>query len=318
VTNSSEWLLRQTEAKRGEYQAAVFKETFRPLVSIGMPVFNCEKTLAIAIRSILNQTYDNWELLLMEDGSSDRTLEVARSFADPRISVLTDQSHKGLVPRLNQAIEMSRGEYFARMDGDDVAYPERLERQTKYLEQHPEVDLLGCSMLVFKGDGVAVGSRPAPETHEEICQRPSAGFYIGHPTWMGRTAWFRAHPYDANAIRTEDQVLLLRSYLTSCFACLPEILCGYQEDRLVLRKILRGRYGFTAAVSREFFKRGEYFTAAGATLRQFVKAFVDIFAITTGLNYLVLRHRVRSLDQVNLQHWAEVWSQVRDAHPQAT
>jgi glycosyltransferase involved in cell wall biosynthesis len=289
-----------------------------PVVSIGMPVFNCEKTLAIAIRSILNQTYGNWQLLLMDDGSTDRTLEVARSFDDPRISVLSDHSHKGLVPRLNQAIEMSRGEYFARMDGDDVAYPERLERQTKYLEQHPEVDLLGCGMLVFKGDGVAVGSRSVPETHEEICQRPAAGFCIGHPTWMGRTAWFRAHPYDASAIHTEDQVLLLKSYLTSCFACLPKILCGYQEDRLVLRKILRARYGFTAAVLREFFERGEYFTAAGAMLRQFVKAFVDVFAITTGLDYLVLRHRARSLDQVNLQQWAEVWSRVRDAHPQAT
>src|SRR5713226_8121927 len=102
MTNSSEWLLRQTEAKPDEYRAADFKKAFRPLVSIGMPVFNCERTLAIAIRSILNQTYDNWELLLMDDGSTDRTLEVARSFADPRISVLRDHLHKGLVPRLNQ------------------------------------------------------------------------------------------------------------------------------------------------------------------------------------------------------------------------
>src|ERR1039458_2052600 len=96
-----------------------------PLVSIGMPAFNCEKTLAVAIHSILNQTYSNWELLLMEDGSSDRTPEVAQSFSDPRISVFADQSHKGLVPRLNQAVAMSRGKYFARMDADDVAYPER-------------------------------------------------------------------------------------------------------------------------------------------------------------------------------------------------
>ena len=120
-----------------------------PLVSIGLPTFNCEKTLAIAIRSILNQTYGNWELLLMEDGSSDRTLEVARSFSDPRISVFTDHSHKGRVPRLNQAVAMSRGEYFARMDADDVAYPERLERQAEYLAWHPDIDLLGCGILVF-------------------------------------------------------------------------------------------------------------------------------------------------------------------------
>jgi glycosyltransferase involved in cell wall biosynthesis len=284
-----------------------------PLVSIGLPAFNAEKTLAVAIRSILNQTYDNWELLLMQDGSSDRTLEVARSFSDPRISVFTDQSHKGLVPCLNQAVALSRGEYFARMDADDVVYPERLERQTKYLEQHPEVDLLGCGMLVFKGNGVAVGSRRAPQTHEEICQRPSDGFYIGHPTWMGRTSWFRGHPYDAKAVRAEDQVLLLTSYSTSCFACLPEILCGYRENQLVLGKILRGRYEFVTAVFRECFERKASFTAIGAILRHSAKAFLDILAIATGLNYLVLAHRARSLDPVSRQRWAEVWSQVQDA-----
>ena len=284
-----------------------------PLVSIGIPIFNCEKTLAVAIRSILNQTYGNWELLLMEDGSGDSTLDVARSFSDPRISLFTDNSHKGLVPRLNQAVAMSRGEYFARVDADDVAYPERLERQTKYLERHPEIDLLGCGMLVFKGDGVAVGNRPALETHEEICQRPSEGFCIGHPTWMGRTRWFRAHPYDAKAVRAEDQVLLLKTYSTSCFACLPEILCGYREDRLVLGKILRGRYAFATAVFRECSERQTYFTAIAAALRQFGKAFLDILAITTGINYLVLANRARSVNSASRQRWAEVWFQVKDA-----
>ena len=85
-----------------------------PLVSIGMPAFNCEETLAVAIRSILNQTYENWELLVVENGSGEGTLEVARSFSDPRIRVSADNSHEGLVPRLNQAVAMSRGEYYAR------------------------------------------------------------------------------------------------------------------------------------------------------------------------------------------------------------
>ncbi|MGC2331283.1 MAG: glycosyltransferase family 2 protein [Candidatus Acidiferrales bacterium] len=285
-----------------------------PLVSIGLPAFNCEKTLAVMIRSILNQTYGNWELLLIEDGSSDRTLEVAQEFSDPRISVFTDRSHKGLVSRLNQAVAMGRGKYFARMDADDVAYPERLERQVEYQEEHPEIDLLGCGMLVFKGDGVAVGQRPTPETHEEICQRPSDGFYIGHPTWMGRMEWFRAHPYDAKAIRAEDQVLLLRSYSTSRFACLSEVLCGYREERLDLGKILCGRYSFAAAVFKESFEHKNYFTAIAAALRHFGKAFLDILAIATGFNYVFLRHRARPLDPASLQNWSEVWSQVKDGH----
>jgi len=276
-----------------------------------MPVFNCEKTLATAIRSILNQTYGNWELLLMEDGSNDNTLNVARSFSDPRISVCTDHLHRGRVARLNLAVTMSRGEYFARMDGDDVAYPERLERQVEYLGRHPKIDLLGCSMLVFKDDGVAVGCRPVPGTHVQICQRPSNGFYIGHPTWIGRTQWFRTHPYEAGVKRAEDQVLLLNSYSTSSFASLPEILCGYREDRLVLSKMLRGRYEFATAVFKGCLEREEYFKAIGCVLHHSTKAFVDVLAIATGLNYLVLAHRARSLNPPSLQRWAEVWAQVK-------
>jgi glycosyltransferase involved in cell wall biosynthesis len=281
-----------------------------PLISIGMPAFNCERTLEVAIRSVLGQSYENWELLIVEDGSSDRTLEVAGSFADPRISVLFDHSHKGLVPRLNQAVATSHGEYFARMDADDVAYPERLERQVEYLQQHPEVDLLGCPMLMFKKDGVPFGCRPMPENHDEICRQPSSGFRIAHATLMGRVSWFRAHPYAPGAPRAEDYDLFLRSYTTSRFACLREILYGCREDRLLLRKILVGRYGVAKAAAREFASRRRYFTAAGALLKQFAKGHVDVVAVLTGLDYRVLAHRARPLRADDLRRWTEVWSEL--------
>jgi glycosyltransferase involved in cell wall biosynthesis len=312
-------LVTQPDYKMGELispageQRVIFPhDAPGPLISIGMPVFNCEKTLGMAIRSILSQGYTNWELLLMEDGSSDRSLEVARSFVDPRISVFADGAHKGIAPRLREAVDMGKGEYFARMDGDDISYPQRLERQIGYLERHPEVDLLGCSMLIFNADGSALGIRLAPESHERICRHPWAGFQIGHPTWMGRTEWFRAHEYDAKAIGAEDQVLLLRSFSTSRFAGLPDILCGYREDRLVLRKILRSRYTFAIAVLREFFERGNYFIALGGVLQQCLKALTDTFAITTGLNYRILGHRAASFDQLELQRWEKVCAQLFD------
>lgn len=278
-----------------------------PLVSIGMPALNCEETLAVAIRSILSQSYEDWELLVMEDGSSDGTLEVARSFSDSRISVISDGSDKGLVARLNQAVEISLGKYFARMDADDVAYPERLERQVEYLERHPQVDLLGCHMLMFRDDGIAFGCRPTPENHEEICGQPASGFRIAHATLMGRISWFRAHPYDPEAPRAEDYLLFLRSYATSRFSCLQEILYGCREDRLLLRKILVGRYGVAKAAAREFVSRRKYSTAAGAVLKQFAKAPVDIFAVLSGLDYRVLGHRARPLREDDLERWDEVW-----------
>ena len=182
-----------------------------PLVSIGMPAFNCEKTLAIAVRSILSQTYSNWELLLMEDGSDDRTLELAGSFCDPRISVLTDHLHKGLVPRLNQAVVMGRGKYFARMDADDVSYPERLERQVQYLERHPTSTCLAAACWFSRATASRRESSCAERT-KKFVSGPGMVSTSAHATWMGRMPWFRAHPYDAKAVRAEDQVLLLRSH----------------------------------------------------------------------------------------------------------
>jgi glycosyltransferase involved in cell wall biosynthesis len=282
-----------------------------PLISIAMPAFNCEATLEAAIRSILNQTYENWELLVIDDGSTDETLAVARTFGDGRIRVFSDRPHRGLVPCLNEAVALSRGEYFARMDADDVAYPERLECQVEYLQQQPEVDLLGCSMLMFKDDGVAFGCRAMPESHDEICRRPSSGFRIAHATLMGPVSWFRAHPYDRSAPLAEDYDLFLRSYATSRFACLHQILYGCREDRLLLRKILVARYGVTRAATREFARRRRYFTAAAALLKQFAKAHVDVFAVLTGLDYRVLGHRARPLHAGDLQRWTEVWSELQ-------
>lgn len=92
-----------------------------PLVSTGMPVFNCQQTLNTAVQSILNQTYSNWKLIMIDDGFQDRTLDIAHSFHDPRIKVVSGGQNQQLPIRLNQAIALSRGKCFARMDGDDVS-----------------------------------------------------------------------------------------------------------------------------------------------------------------------------------------------------
>jgi glycosyltransferase involved in cell wall biosynthesis len=283
-----------------------------PVVSIGMPLFNCEKTVGSALRSILHQTFRNWELLIIDDGSADRTREMVRSFVDPRIRIIADGEHRGLVARLNQAIELSSGRYFARMDGDDVAFPDRLRRQVDFLTENPKVDLVGCGLLVFGNNGQVLGVRHVAEKHSEICQRPWAGFQLPHPTWMGRIEWFHSHRYNALAFRAEDQELLLRTYQTSCFSCIPEILQGYREDHIVLRNILRGRYSYTKAVLRDFFDREQYFTAIGGALGQCAKALVDAFAISTGLNHQILRHRARPVRTEVVRSWSDIWEQVQD------
>src|SRR5437867_2278373 len=102
------------------------------LVSIAMPVRNCEETVAAAIRSILNQTFRVWELIIIDDGSSDGTFDEVHRFRDKCMVACHDGKTRGLVARLNEAIALASGRYFARMDGDDVSYPRRLELQLEY------------------------------------------------------------------------------------------------------------------------------------------------------------------------------------------
>ncbi len=283
-----------------------------PLVSIGMAVLNCEKTLGSAIRSILNQTYSNWELIMIDDGSTDRTLLIAQSFKDPRIKVVSDGLHMNLPCRLNQAIDMSSGKYFARMDGDDISYPERLQVQIDYLEANQDIDLLATGLIVFDACGNPKGKSSLTDIrgHAEICRRPWSGFpMMSHPTWVGKIEWFRTHQYRVNAIRMEDYDLLLRTYETSRFACLPDILFGYRIASLSLKKTLSGRYHQSFAILERAFVENDYLFAFGV-VEQAAKAFLDIFAITTGLNFKILRHRLGvPLDAVNLSQWRRVWSE---------
>lgn len=287
---------------------------WRHLVSIAMPVYNCGPTLAMAIRSILHQTFEDWELLLLDDGSSDRTLEVARSFPDPRILVFDDHSHQGLVSRLNQAIDVSRGKYFARMDGDDVSYPERLALQVEHLQHHPDIDLLGGGILVFGRGGKVLGKREKRITHMHICRKPRAGFYLAHPTWMGKMEWFRKYRYRADAVRCEDHDLLLRAHESSLFAALPEIILGYREEELSLKKILTGRRHLVQSAVCEGSQKRHYAVAIAVLVEQALKGFVDCVAVGTGLNYRILRHRALPVGEAEKERWTKVWN---GAHQEA-
>ncbi|HEY9783691.1 MAG TPA: glycosyltransferase family 2 protein, partial [Leptolyngbyaceae cyanobacterium] len=278
------------------------------LVSIGMPIFNCEKTLNSAINSVLNQTYSNWELILIDDGSKDRTLSVAKSFNDSRIKVISDGLNLKLPHRLNQIIAISKGKYFARMDGDDVSYPDRLQTQVEYLENYPNVDILGTQILIFDDDGNPRGKSALTQSHQEICCRPWAGFSLAHPTWMGKLEWFSAHKYREEAIRMEDYELLLRTYKTSRFACLPQILLGYRVASLSLKNNLTARYNIAIALLEKTFVDRDYLFAFGV-FEQVAKAIVDILAISTGLNFKILRHRTGiALDEAELNRWKQIWA----------
>lgn len=200
-----------------------------PLITVAMPIYNAGHFLRPAVLSIQFQTYTNWQLLIIDDGSTDHALETISDLHDERIKIIKDGQNKGLAVRLNEAIDMAEGEYFARMDQDDISYPERFQKQVEFLEKNPDIDLTCIRAVAISEDNEVVGYLPYQSSYAEIVAMPWRGFHMPHPTWMGRLDWFKKNRYSSERpYFCEDQELLLRTYQASKFACIPEILFAYR------------------------------------------------------------------------------------------
>jgi hypothetical protein len=286
------------------------QDSVNPLISILMPVYNSVPTLPTAVRSMLEQTFSDWELLIIDDGSTDGTAALAREIGDRRIQVITDGTgNHGLAARLNQGTDLARGRFIARMDGDDISYPERLQRQFEFLEAHPEVDLVGCGMVIFRGEGELIGLQLARRTHAEICGSPLQSCLLPHATWMGRTEWFRANRYDASRMRAEDRELLLRTRFSSRFAGIPEPMYGYRVNKISIRKNSVARFTYLNALLSDGIRRHQWIRCMVAGAAESAKFLLDTFALLTHTDKVLLAHRARATqDTRTINRWKSVWS----------
>ncbi len=241
-----------------------------------MPVYNGAKTLDRAVNSILNQTYQNWQLLILDDGSVDETVLMTEKFRDPRIKLLKDGQHKGIVVRLNEAIEIADGFYFARMDADDFSYPERLSKQIAFLEEHPSVDVVGTAIRLVNGSNHKMGYRHYPTYHAAITATPwLKTISMAHPTWCGRSAWFKHWRYREFA-KNEDQELLLRAHRSSIYANLPEVLLDYYMSAS-FRKSLISRWGNVRLIHHYYTETRQLHWYIIGLFIVFIKFFRDFF-----------------------------------------
>lgn len=248
-----------------------------PQITIAMPVYNGAKTLARAVNSILNQTYPHWQLLILDDGSTDMTVAIAKTFKDERILLLSDGQHKGITSRLNQAIELATGRYFARMDADDFSYPERIFKQVTFLEAHPCIDLVGTGIRLIDQQGIGIGVRTFPVLHDEIMAKPwLKSISVAHPTWCGKTVWFQQWRYQ-DILKNEDQDLLLRAHESSRYANLPDILLDYTLIN-TFRKSLLSRIGSAKVIYRYFIRKRQPIRYIFGLFIVFIKLIPDFFS----------------------------------------
>lgn len=270
-----------------------------PLVTIVLAFRNGKKNLPAALNSILWQSYQNWELILINDGSTDGAEQLAKSINDVRIRFYSHAISQGLPACLNQGIALAKGFYIARMDADDIAFPQRLAQQVAFLQSHPEIDLLATSALLIDKNNQAVGILNCGVTHQAICSHPWHGFAMPHPTWMGPTSWFQQHPYDENAVKGQDQALLFRTYPNSRFAGLSEVLLGYRYEGLSVTKTITGRFYYLKALAAY----GNLEQLLQGAFRHVLAVIRDIVCITLGLEKQVIRKRVSPINSEIIAEW---------------
>jgi len=197
-------------------------------VTIGIPFYNNETTLRNAIQSVINQTFQDWLLILMNDGSTDQSLEIAKQFESKKVIVFDDGENKGLISRLNQLIDMCESPFFVRMDSDDIMVPERLEKQISLLVRDTEVDLTGSSAYIIDEKNRITGIRMTSFKSVSLDNILKKGLFI-HPTVTGRTKWFKKYKYKHEFDRAEDLELWCRSCKTSNFVTIEEPLLFYRD-----------------------------------------------------------------------------------------
>lgn len=269
-----------------EYQFAGEVNSDAPVVSVGLPFFNAGSTLVAAINSILAQTFANWELILLDDGSTDGSLTIALSFSDPRIRVVSDGENRGISYRLNQAVSLARGKYFFRMDGDDLAFPERLQQQHDFLVQHPEVDLVASNAIFFRSADNILGTLKISGHHTAIVARPYAGFYMPHPSWAGRRQWFADNRYNSDFNGAEDQELLYRTCRHSVFACIEEPLICYRETGRDFPKVFKRRKTLARAMLTAAYRQGRVTDMGRVCVLFLAKVVADFANLKFGMSSL--------------------------------
>lgn len=207
-----------------------------PLVSVLMPVFNAEKYLDEAIQSVLNQTYQNFEFLIINDGSSDKSASIIKAFAkqDARIKFF-DQGNKGLIATLNFGLSVASGEYIARFDSDDICLPERLKLQVNFLNENKQISAVGTGVSLIDDQGCEIGSGPFSKmkyTHQEIDRSHLKGYggNIIHPSAMYRkNIALDLEGYSHHYPCAEDFDFWLRFAEVGKLANLPQVLLLYRQ-----------------------------------------------------------------------------------------
>ncbi len=226
-----------------------------PAISVVMAVYNGERYLAEAVDSILNQTFSDFEFIIIDDASQDNTPAILEKYHDSRIVRLKNDTNAGLSASLNHGIEVARGSYVARMDADDISHPERLDRQYNRLVVDPELDVLGTAYVEITNQGLIIEEASPPTTHSLIVWNLLLHNVMAHPSiMMRRDAVLTIGGYNPAFRLSQDYELWTRLALKGRFANLPERLLKHRvPDRFPSSRKIRTQETVARKAQRNYF-----------------------------------------------------------------
>jgi len=229
-------------------------------VSIGIPFYNPGEVFRDAIHSVLSQSFKDFELILLDDGSSDNSLSIAESFEDERIRVISDGKNLGLPARLNQLITLSQGEFIARMDADDLINKDKILAQIQLMELHPEIDLVSTGICSITNNNDVIGYRTPSMTIAKDLKTVDVIFgksEITHATILVRKSWYLRNKYNEKARLMEDYQLWVDAAIKDDLkvAYIPSPLYFYREESSVtLKKAIKAYVNVLKIVMQRYFK----------------------------------------------------------------
>jgi glycosyltransferase involved in cell wall biosynthesis len=271
-----------------------------PTLTIGISFLNTADTLVDLVRCIYAQTFTDWELILVDDGSADGGADVVRRIADPRVRVIADGRNLGRSKRYNDITAIARGKYIARLDADDMCHPQRFEKQIAFLEQHPEVDAVSCDFLALNGRDEAMGRRAFKSVD------------IQHGGLLGRKEWFQRFPYLEDFRIAIDQALFMSAYRGSRLASLGEPLYYYRVlETYTLRKHYRGENAVMRLIWRYGCPHYPFYVTVRAILGRLLRLGAYAATEALGLRKKLLARRYAPVSAEDLRSFQEALSQIR-------
>jgi len=273
-----------------------------PLISVLMPAYNAEKYIGEAIKNVLNQTFTDFELIVINDGSTDKTEEIILSFNDDRIHYIKNETNIKLIATLNKGIDLAQGKYIARIDADDVCMPERFEKQIDFLENHPDYVLCGSWAYIIDSKGEKTGRVRYIDTHNLLKISLLFTVPLIHPSVMAQTNILKQFKYSISALHTEDFELWIRIVNAGYkIANIPEYLIKYRW------------HDTNISVENEAFQSKKKFELLKPYIESFIggeisKEEFELHQLSFRLFHLGKKKEISNIDLQNEKHWLEFLS----------